>query len=180
MLRLIVSAVLLLASFGASAQTYSIWSTSDTPASSTTGNGERGEKFQASVDGYIIGFKYYKHASGSGTAVMTLWTGGGSSITTCTFSNETASGWQTCMLSVPQAITASTDYWVTRTYNSSGTWAYTGSTSYPINNSPLTASDAKYNATPGSFPNTAASTTKYFNDVIFVKKTSTFILIPNN
>ena len=71
---------------------------------------EVGMKFKSSTDGFITGLKYYKAAGFVGTHVGNLWNINGTNLATATFTNETASGWQTATLSTPVAITANTIY----------------------------------------------------------------------
>ena len=44
--------------------------------------------------GYITGLRFYKAATNTGTHVGNLWTAAGSLLSSVTFTNETASGWQ--------------------------------------------------------------------------------------
>ncbi|HTZ45177.1 MAG TPA: DUF4082 domain-containing protein [Jatrophihabitans sp.] len=69
-----------------------------------------GLRFTASVNGQVTGVRFYKAAANTGTHTGTLWTASGSPLATGTFTNETASGWQTLTFASPVAITAGTTY----------------------------------------------------------------------
>ena len=69
-----------------------------------------GVKFRADVDGSITGLRFYKAAANTGTHVGTLWSTGGTVLRQATFTNESASGWQTVTFASPVAITAGTTY----------------------------------------------------------------------
>ena len=71
---------------------------------------ELGVRFASSTDGYISGVRFYKAAANTGTHTGSLWTSSGSLLATGTFTNETASGWQSMVFSSPVAVTADTTY----------------------------------------------------------------------
>ena len=56
---------------------------------------ELGVKFQTSVSGWVAGVRFYKGSGNTGTHTGSLWTSSGTRLATGTFTNETASGWQT-------------------------------------------------------------------------------------
>src|SRR6185295_15430237 len=89
-----------------------IWAPSVVPAGADTDNQavEVGTKFRTDVAGYIIGLRFYKFSSNTGTHTGHLWSRTGTLLATATFANETASGWQQVSLATPVAITASTTY----------------------------------------------------------------------
>lgn len=115
----IVAAVLavivigLFAVVASKAQALSVWSSSDTPAVASdpdTGAIELGVKFRSSVDTMIAGVKFYKGAGNTGTHTGSLWSKDGTRLATVTFTNESASGWQTAHFAAPVAIAANTTY----------------------------------------------------------------------
>ena len=67
---------------------------------------EIGTRFRAEIDGVITGIRFYKGATNTGTHVGHLWTRTGQLLSTATFTNETATGWQEVTLPSPVAITA--------------------------------------------------------------------------
>ena len=91
----------------------SLWENTATPAvaaDSETTPIEVGVKFQAEVNGYITGIRFYKGAGNTGTHVGHLWNSSGTLLASVTFTNETATGWQQANLSTPVAIAANTTY----------------------------------------------------------------------
>jgi hypothetical protein len=69
-----------------------------------------GVKIVPSVDGYISAVRFYKAAANTGTHTGSVWSPAGVRLGTVTFTNETASGWQTATLSQPVAVTAGSAY----------------------------------------------------------------------
>jgi len=59
---------------------------------------------------FITGIRFYKGPTNTGTHVGNLWTSGGQLLTTATFANETATGWQQVSFPNPIAVTANTVY----------------------------------------------------------------------
>ena len=89
------------------------------------GPAELGLKFRSDIAGKITGVRFYKHAMDGGTHRGSLWTADGRLLATGTFTNETASGWQTLTFSAPVAIAANTTY-VASYHTTSGLYANTG------------------------------------------------------
>nr|WP_308258296.1 DUF4082 domain-containing protein [Saccharothrix obliqua] len=90
-----------------------IWTDGDTPKNLDILDGsalELGVKWRANTDGYVRGVRFYKGPNNSGTHTGTLWTSTGQQLATGTFTNETASGWQTLLFPVPVAVSANTTY----------------------------------------------------------------------
>jgi len=71
---------------------------------------EVGVKVRADVSGFITGIRFYKSSNNSGTHVAHLWTATGILLTSATFIDESASGWQQVKFATPVAITAGTTY----------------------------------------------------------------------
>jgi hypothetical protein len=89
----------------------SLFPSSAAPAGSgDTSSVELGTKFTADQGGYVSAIKFFKPSSDTGTHVGSLWTSGGGLLGQCTFTNETASGWQTCTFPSQIAVTANTVY----------------------------------------------------------------------
>ena len=90
----------------------SIWANADVSTSYRTTYTplELGLKFRSDVSGKIAGVRFYKHYANGGTHKGSLWTADGTLLATGTFTNETASGWQTLMFSTPVPIAANTTY----------------------------------------------------------------------
>lgn len=71
---------------------------------------ELGMKFRSDVAGFITGLRFYKSANNTGTHVANLWSSNGTLLGSATFTNETASGWQTILFAQPIAIQSNTTY----------------------------------------------------------------------
>ncbi|HZS54829.1 MAG TPA: DUF4082 domain-containing protein, partial [Bryobacteraceae bacterium] len=71
---------------------------------------ELGTRFQMTANGSIIGVRFWKDPRDVGTHTGTLWSDSGTLLATGTFSNETASGWQTLYFSSPVSVTSGLFY----------------------------------------------------------------------
>ncbi len=71
---------------------------------------EVGTKFTTSVNATATGVRFYKAATNTGAHTGTLWSAAGQQLTTGTFSNETATGWQTMSFPQPVQIRAGQTY----------------------------------------------------------------------
>jgi hypothetical protein len=144
---------------------------------------ELGMKFQSTVSGWVAGVRFYKGTGNNGTHTGSLWTASGTLLATGTFTNETASGWQTLMFANPVQITANTTY-VAGYYDPDGHYAadvqqfYPATTGSPylspLYSPPLVAIRANYktgngvyNAGGPGFPATSYQGTGYGVDVVF-------------
>ncbi|RYD76969.1 MAG: DUF4082 domain-containing protein, partial [Verrucomicrobiaceae bacterium] len=90
-----------------------IWSASTVPGVVNGGAdnpAELGTKFRSDVAGTINAIRFYKSSANTGTHVASLWTRTGTRLTSATFINETASGWQQANFFPPVNITANTVY----------------------------------------------------------------------
>ena len=102
-------------------------------------NVELGVRFTSDTSGSVIGVRFYKSAANTGTHTGSLWTNTGTLLATGTFTNETATGWQTLLFNTPVGITAGTTY-VASYHTTAGHYAATHNefaTAY--NNPPLHA-----------------------------------------
>ena len=136
---------------------------------------ELGMKFQADVDGQVTGIMFYKGPSNTGTHTGSIWTSTGNLLATATFTNETASGWQTATLDQPVDIEAGELYVVS--YHTSGNYSATpGQFNAAVANDHLlapaaggaTGSNGVYAYGSGSlFPTNSFNNTGYAVDVQF-------------
>jgi hypothetical protein len=135
---------------------------------------ELGVKFKADVNGSVTGIRFYKASTNAGTHTGSLWTAGGTRLAQATFTNESASGWQTVTFATPVDITAGTTY-VASYFTPSGHYADTTSGfSSPVDNAPLHAIDNDvssngvyvYSAT-STFPSSTYGANNYSVDVMF-------------
>lgn len=83
---------------------------------------ELGMKWRSNTAGYVRGVKFYKGSGNTGTHTGSLWTSTGQRLASGTFTNETASGWQTLTFPVPVAVNANTTYIVSY-YNPTGRYS---------------------------------------------------------
>jgi Domain of unknown function (DUF4082) len=138
---------------------------------------EIGERFVSSLPGQITALSFYKFSGNTGVHVGNLWSSSGDLLASITYTNETASGWQTQNLSSPVSILADTVYTVSYHTNvgyealdqnyfskayslppfsvaiNGGAYSYGSSSSYPV------VSDA----------------TNYYADVVFAPSVSVSI-----
>jgi methionine-rich copper-binding protein CopC len=125
-----------------------LFSASAVPGTPNTGDAaavELGVKFTADTPGTVSGVKFYKSSSNSGTHTGSLWSASGTLLATGTFTNETASGWQTLTFASPVVIQANTQYVVSYHTN---TGYYSSDAGY---------FNARYDAPPLHAPSSAAS-----------------------
>ncbi|MEU8381264.1 DUF4082 domain-containing protein [Streptosporangium sp. NPDC048865] len=161
----------------------SLWNSAGVPAipaQPDTQGVNVGVKFRAATSGTAIGIRFYKGAQNTGTHVGSLWTSDGTLLTSATFTNETASGWQEVSFSTPVAIAANTTY-VASYHAPAGRYAMTRP--YFVSayvNSPLTAlasgasgGNGVYTYGPANtFPANNLQSTNYWVDVVFIPSNS--------
>jgi Domain of unknown function (DUF4082)/Bacterial Ig-like domain/Bacterial Ig domain len=138
---------------------------------------EAGLKFQSSVPGWVDGVRFYKGAGNDGTHTGSLWTASGTLLATGTFTDETASGWQSMAFANPVEINADTtyvvSYWDPDGYYSSDSDLL----DWQLNTPPLSAAAANFASSAGgngvynlggqAFPASTYNATSYAVDVIF-------------
>ncbi|WP_213287208.1 DUF4082 domain-containing protein [Bradyrhizobium sp. sGM-13] len=161
----------------ASASIVSLFSSNPTPSLVSVNDPnsvELGLKFQASSNGDVIGLRFYKGPSNTGTHVAHLWTSTGTLLATATFTNETASGWQQVNFATPVTINAGTTY--VASYHTSGNYAADpGLFTSAVSNGPLTAPSSATSGGNGVyaygsgalFPTNSYNSTSYGVDVLF-------------
>ena len=148
------------------------------PATPDGGDGsavELGLQFTAQQSGYISGVRFYKSSLNTGTHTGSLWDASGNRLATVTFTNETASGWQTASFVSLVPVTAGTTYTVSYSapkghYSATQfPWAYKG-----ISYAPFTvaggfgaAPAGVYNTTPGTYPVSSFNNSNYSVDAVF-------------
>ncbi|WP_208245409.1 DUF4082 domain-containing protein (plasmid) [Rhizobium sp. T1470] len=160
--------------------TYSLFSASNTPAQTNLNDGQQlelGVKFQSNVVGDITGIKFYRSANDNGQNVVDLWTTAGTKLATATFTNTSASGWQTVNFATAVSIAANTTY--IASYHTTGAYVATdGFFTSPVTNGPLTALSSAAaggngvyayggSATTGLFPTSTYDSANYWADVVF-------------
>ncbi len=174
-----------------SSQTVSFWTDSARPQiieDSDSKAVELGLKFQANVDGEVLGVRFYKGSRNTGTHVGNLWTSSGQKLATVTFSNETSSGWQKAYFSNPVAIKAGVTYVVSYhapvgRYSASENFFTKTFTSGPLS---AGTNAGVYRYGSSGFPTQTYRASNYWVDVIFRPSSggsatpSAMTLLPNN
>jgi PKD repeat protein len=137
---------------------------------------EMGLKFRASVAGKVTGVRFFKADGATGTHIGRLWTMGGVKLAEVTFTNETASGWQSTSFSTPVDIEPDTTYIISY-YVADGNRRFSLSQNYftssGVTNGPLYAlqdGDDGFNGVysdTGGFFNQANLSSNYWVDLIF-------------
>jgi hypothetical protein len=156
---------------------FTVFDFSGTPQivdSGDTSSIELGVKFTADVNGSVTGIRFYKASANTGTHIGSLWTTGGQLLAQATFTNETASGWQTVTFSSPVAITAGTTYIAGYLAPAGHYSATSAGLTASVDNAPLhaVANGASangvyaYNGT-STFPTNSYNATNYWVDVLF-------------
>ncbi|ODT82135.1 MAG: Mo-co oxidoreductase dimerization domain protein [Pelagibacterium sp. SCN 64-44] len=138
-----------------------------TPYDSDSNPVTLGVSFSAAESGSIVGLRYYKGVGNAGQHVGSLWTSTGTLLATATFTNETASGWQTVIFDTPVSIVAGATY----VASYFGTLGYAVTADYfttPHSRGALTATNGWFTyASQNAFPTTASAGSNYWVDVIY-------------
>ena len=159
-----------------------IWESDATPAipsANDPSSVELGVKFQVTTSGWIYGVRFYKGPGNTGTHTGSLWTDTGTLLAHGTFTNETASGWQTLEFPTAVPVSAGQTY-VASYYAPNGNYAadsgYFASSAF--SNAPLLALQ---NGTDGGngvyayggdqFPTSSYGSSNYWVDPIFSTST---------
>lgn len=156
---------------------FSIWSLSTTPAIIDEKDGsavEVGVKFRSDISGFATGVRFYKAPANTGVHVGHLWTSAGTLLTSVTFTNETASGWQEASFSTPVSIASNTTY-VVSYYAPAGHYSGTPSgLNTAVDNPPLHAlangvdgPNGVYHYGPSGFPTSSFNAENYWVDLTF-------------
>jgi hypothetical protein len=141
---------------------------------------ELGMKFSADVSGTIRAVRFYKGANNNGPHVGNLWTSTGTLLSSVTFTNETASGWQQAEFPAPVPINANTVYIVSyhapagRYSINTGYFANTGVYSAPLYalRNGVSGGNGVYRYGATSFPTQTFQSSNYWVDVVFSSATT--------
>ncbi|MDI4237344.1 DUF4082 domain-containing protein, partial [Bradyrhizobium sp. Arg237L] len=160
--------------------TVSLFTASNIPTQTSLNDGsplEVGVKFTSSTAGQITALKFYRSPGDTGSDLLDLWTSTGTKLASATFTNTTASGWQTVTLATPVSIAANTTY--VASYHTNGAYAatsnfFTNAVSSGALTAPSSASSGgngvySYGgtSTAGIFPTSSFSASNYYADVVF-------------
>ncbi|MBD2606891.1 DUF4082 domain-containing protein [Scytonema hofmannii FACHB-248] len=147
--------------------------TNQTPSNSNATDGveyELGMKFRSAKNGQIVAIRFWKAVSESGSHVGKIWTANGVLLASCTYTNETASGWQEQALSTPLVIQANTTYVVSvNTANTYFAIGFYGLANSVVNGDLSSVADGQNGlyGNPNGFPTNFFMTANYFRDVAF-------------
>jgi hypothetical protein len=134
-----------------------------------------GVKFRADNDGQVRGVRFYKATANTGTHVGSLWTSTGTLLAQATFTNESASGWQSVTFASPVNVTAGTTY-VVSYLAPAGHYSVTNSQfeAAGLDNPPVHALGGSANpngvyayGASSTFPNNSFNATNYWVDALF-------------
>jgi Domain of unknown function (DUF4082)/Fibronectin type III domain/Bacterial Ig domain len=140
-----------------------------------TASVELGVKFSPEENGFVMGIRFYKATTNTGTHVGSLWSSSGTLLAQATFANEAESGWQQVMFSSPVAVKAGTTY-VAGYLAPNGHYSASSSAFSlgGISNPPLraianeTSVDGVYAyGASSTFPTSSFNATNYWVDVLY-------------
>ncbi|HSV66359.1 MAG TPA: DUF4082 domain-containing protein [Mycobacteriales bacterium] len=155
----------------------SIWPSAATPGTPSANDSsalELGVKFRSQVAGWLSGVKFYKGTGNTGTHSGSLWSTSGQLLATGTFTNETATGWQTLTFGTPVQVTANTTYVASYHTNTGHYAADSGGLAQQYFNEPLTAlangadgPNGVYRLGASGYPSDTYNSANYWVDVVF-------------
>jgi Domain of unknown function (DUF4082)/Bacterial Ig-like domain/Bacterial Ig domain len=151
-------------------------------SASDSGSYELGMKFHSTIAGYVDGVRFYKGTGNVGTHTGELWSASGALLATGTFTNETATGWQSMLFANPVQIAANTTY-VVSYYDPDGHYSADNDLfDWQLSTPPLIANKSDYidagqgngvyNVGGSAFPTQSYEGTSYAVDVIFATQAS--------
>ncbi|CCH31426.1 DUF4082 domain-containing protein [Actinosynnema sp. NPDC047251] len=129
-----------------------------------------GIRFAPTVDGTVTGVKFHKTGWNPGPHTGSLWAVDGTRLATGTFTEETATGWQTLTFETPVPVTAGTDYVASYTPGAHPSRSRTYFDGYRVDSPPLTTpatGPTSYYADDNGMPTISAGTTNFWLDVVF-------------
>ena len=144
-------------------------------SASDTSAVEVGVRFRSDVAGVVTGIRFYKGSANVGTHAGHLWSSRGRLLATATFTQETATGWQTVRFASPVSVRAGSTYvasYHTDVGRYAADWDYFANRS--IDRAPLhaLADDGRsrngvYSYGASAFPTRSSRATNYWVDVLF-------------
>ena len=144
----------------------------DHPAMSEALAVELGTTFSPTTDGTITAIRFFKGTGNGGTHTGKVWSSSGQQLASVTFTNETATGWQSANLATPLSVQAGESYVVSYlapqghfpvTFNFFDNLWVSGDLTAPAGNNGLYLYGAA-----GGFPVYSWAASNYFIDVSFV------------
>lgn len=136
---------------------------------------ELGLRFTAKQNGFITGVRFYKSTANTGTHTGSLWDASGNRLASVTFTNESASGWQSANFVSPVSVTAGTTYVVSYSdpaghYTSiPNAFSYRGPTDnvFAVAGGFGSPSPGVYSTSVGTFPQASYQSSNYYVDATF-------------
>jgi hypothetical protein len=157
-----------------------LFATNAVPANATSndpGSVTLGVKFIPSVDGYLMGVRYYQGPGNTGTHVGSLWSATGSKIAEATFPASSEGGWQTAAFNPPVQVSAGSTY-VASYFAPNGNYSYDANFfDSTWTNGPLSAAVGEnglygYGSTT-TFPTQSYQSSNYWVDPLFYSGSGT-------
>ncbi|HEY7212788.1 MAG TPA: DUF4082 domain-containing protein [Bryobacteraceae bacterium] len=154
----------------------SFWTSSAVPGTTGAANDSSsvtlGLKFYSDAAGAVVGVRFYKGTSNTGTHTGVLWSATGTKLASVTFSGETASGWQQANFAAPVSIAANTTYVISYQaprghYADDQYYNWGGLSAAPLHISGSSPGVYMYANSP-AFPNQAWNGSNYYVDLVFV------------
>jgi hypothetical protein len=149
---------------------YTFWADSftPTPAVGSAVPSNCGMAFTSTVSGNVTAIQFWKVPSDTGVHVGTVYRESDQAVIgSVTFSGETASGWQTAVLTPAVAITAGSRYRVAVSrsvaWADSGIGGFTGLTVGPL----TVDANSRYALSSAGYPATANSNHTFYVDILF-------------
>ena len=148
----------------------------DVPVADDGSAATLGVKFVPQADGTVTGIRFYKGTGNTGSHRGTIWSSTGEALRSGTFTDETATGWQTLKFSSPLSVSRNTTY-VASYYAPNGRYAADDRffSALPYNAFPLSAPRGVTSGGNGvfrsgnGFPVEKSPTdANYYVDVLFV------------
>ncbi|GIH12932.1 DUF4082 domain-containing protein [Rugosimonospora africana] len=141
------------------------------PATADTNATEVGVKFTPSVNGSVVGVRFYKGDGNTGPHTGSLWTGTGVLLARVTFGSETGTGWQTAHFDTPVSVSAGSTY-VVSYYAPFGHYAADANAfGSPLVSGALTApsgGNGVYRYGSDAFPSSSYQSSNYWVDPLFL------------
>ncbi|MDI2020759.1 hypothetical protein PJL18_01268 [Paenarthrobacter nicotinovorans] len=132
---------------------------------------ELGTAFTVSQAGNVTGIRFYKGTGNTGTHVGSLWNAAGTRLAQVTFTNETATGWQTATLATPVALSTGQTYVVSYRAPNGRYSSTQGFFNQTWTSGVFTASgpnNGRYRyGSGGVMPTSSWNATNYFVDVVY-------------
>jgi hypothetical protein len=158
----------------------SVWRSAPVPATPDSGDGngvEIGMKFRADANGSVIGVRFYKASTNTGTHIGHLWSSAGAQLGAATFISEGSSGWQQVNFATAIPVVANTTYIVSYYapnghYSAESNFFLTAGVDNPPLHALASGVDGQngvfnYGDAPGSFPSSSSQAANYWVDVVY-------------